>query len=487
MFQLDQVGLIIESAKKQVITQDRQTYDKIYQALEKYLSSVTNSMNPLILGGTMGVNLLLKKSQTLDDYEYELYSENAFWHANEIANLIAEVVSIDYKERLPPIIIVLKTLIPYQRYQIWVDNRILIWLTDLGKSKVKMTDIIKPVITPSFTGPNILVLSPDSQLIDLYRTLYCPNRAPDWETAIHNENSIFQFLISDPQYQKLRTVKGHAENPETELSHSLQQTNQKRRVKIRDTILKKFIQNNPHVVLIGEHALFMIEETQLGEIKMANASSFVIQIISETPESDYQEISSILTALLGSHIPISKVIRPLRIMQDFRLTRTAIRVGDVAAKEQKEVIYIYNSAEYDLIPFSRYISAKPAEIKPNFIQIGNPFVLLRFLLIDFWMLRWIIALGGIDVAYSQKRLKTIMEKVLNIRVAMSSGKDITTIGKKYLKESWKIFPADSSEYIGRYEDEIIAQKKKIIEVKKYEDYYPQKYFLKNSSYRKLRD
>jgi hypothetical protein len=67
-------------------------------------------------------------------------------------------------------------------------------------------------------------------------------------------------------------------------------------------------------------------------------------------------------------------------------------------------MYIYNSAQYDLIPFNL------ARYEKNKIQVGNPFVLLRFLLIDYWTLRIIKLLNYIDEKFYKHRTNSILRK-----------------------------------------------------------------------------
>jgi len=249
------------------------------------------------------------------------------------------------------------------------------------------------------------------------------------------------------------------------------------REKIQTTLLKNFVQDNSHCILVGEHAFFSIDGQS--EVK-----SFIIQIISDRSiEEDFKDITKILFRDVSPHIPIAKFTRGLHIMQDFRLSRTAIKIGDAKSGEQKEIMYIYNSSRYDLIPFNRLLSSSA-----NFIQIGNPFVLIRFLLIDFWIIKWIFASGGINEQYSKLRLDSIREKILLLRSRLSSGKDFTTINNQYVlnNSTVRVFQDNSTEYMGFYENEDISQKEKAKDLsRKYYDYYPQDYFAKNNEYRNI--
>jgi hypothetical protein len=172
-------------------------------------------------------------------------------------------------------------------------------------------------------------------------------------------------------------------------------------------------------------------------------------------------------------------------MKDYRLRRYVIKIED------KEILYMYNAAHYDLIPFN---SINSSENKKLFISIGNPFVILRFLLVEIWIVRWILSLGKIDETYAKKRIDSMLSQVLSLRKRMSEGSasnhSVTTISDSYFgstveQSGLKIFQSESSDYMGVYVSEIISQKQEAKEQKKYPDYMPQRYYKDNGEYRKI--
>lgn len=460
IFTNDQLTPIWDKINKK-IKKERERYSIVYETIDKYISE-NISEKKLLIGGSSGVNLLIKKEKSIDDYKYELYSEESFFHANNLSNEIAKNL-INDEDPNPMKIVVLRSTIPHMKYQIVVDSRVLVIIFDLGKDRngVSPVDIIKPVKVDNFDKKNkLLVLSPEMQLIDIYRTLYSPKFAGEWENTLHDENKLFKMLLDNFK------------------SGGVEIKDKKVRENIQNIILNNFVKNNKNCALLGEHAIYMIDSS-IFEIK-----SFVVQIISERDiNQDFADICKIIAEKVGADIPVVKYTKNLHIMQDFRLFRTTIKIGDKQSGQQKEIMYIYNSAHYDLIPINRFISGN------EFIQIGNPFVLLRFLLIDFWIIRWIYASGGIDESFSNARLASIRDKIIKLRSLLSFGeKDITTIGETHISNdsSTKIFQPNSEEYIGNYENEEISQKEKIKDVqKKYYDYYPQDYYAKNNEYRNI--
>jgi hypothetical protein len=428
IFSIDQLTPIYDSVVA-CIVQERERYAKIYEAIETYTQE-----HQLILGGTLGVNTLIGKPKGLDDYYYELYTEHPFVAANNMCNDIAAVA-----DRM---IVRMQTAIPYGKYNIMADGRNMISVYGLESG---ITKVIGPVES------DMLLLPPEIQLINIYRTLYSPNKADEWETALHDENALFDQMI------KSADKFGGGHNTSDLRKH---------RDNLQHSILKNFVNNNKHCVLLGEHALYMNDPDSY------KLESPIVQIISARPVS---EDVAVITKLSPGY-PVTHNTKELKILQDFRLTRTIIRVGDRDSGEQKEVMYVYNAAHYDLIPYNRYV------VKDGFIQVGNPFVLLRFLLIDFWIIRLIHAAGKMDDNYKNMRLQSIRNKVLMLRSQLSSG-DVTTINELHTSDRSRIRIFQDKNYIGKYENEDIAQKEASKNAKKYPYYYPQEYYRKNNEYR----
>lgn len=435
---LDRISDLIDNK----ILLERLRYEDQYDIIDEYISQYTEN-HAIMIGDSMGINLLLKKERSRDDFYYTLYTDNAFAHANNIANLLD-----DYED----LTIILKTTIPGIKYQIIVDTRILVTLFNLSSNSDKL---INPILVKSFNKKyNLLVLSPEIQLLDIYRTLYSPNLADYWELSINDELKLFKFLqnrINDNLFQGGSDVE----------------VSIKDRLNIEVNIMKDFIQNNDKIILLGDHALTIT--TGSNDKRDTNA----IQILSENDlDNDFNEISKIVKKLLKIDIPITKTTRNLHIMQDFRLKRTTIKLGD--QKNQKDIVYIYNSAHYDLIPFN-----KVYDKDNNFINIGNPFVLLRFTLVDFWIIRWIMTIGSIDEKFAKYRLDSIIGRLLNLRKLINPS---NAFAGKNNNDKLKIF--QENDYIGFYDDENISQKMLIKDLtKKYFDYFPNDYKSKFDNYR----
>jgi hypothetical protein len=454
MFSIDYLEPI--GSLRNLILDERNNYEKYYRIIETYIAK-----NQIIVGGDMGVDILMNKERDINDYHYELYSSLAFPYANDLVNMLSPVdisETASKNSNNKKIIVFLKTTIPDIKYQVFIDHRVVISFYKLSEHAI---DLIKPVEKKSWMGETILVVSPEIQLVDIYRTLYSPHQISEWKDAIDKEVRLFSYLR-----QRINTIKGSLEK-EREKSAKISFEEKKL---LELNILKDFVQNNHNVVLLGEHSLHILNGTTL--------TSTVIQIISQNSlENDSAAVEKIVKKHLGQRV--TAVTKDIHVMQDFRIRRTIIKVGEPA----KEIMYIYNSANFDLIPFNTVLDNRKSEAKTNFIQMGNPFVLLRFLLIDLWMVRWIMKLGGIDENFAQQRQDSILSKIVTLRSQLI-GKN-NNINEKYYTQTSDMQIFQENNYIGQYVDEIISVKEKMQSDKRYNDYFPEEYKKRNGAYRLL--
>ena len=445
---VDQVGLICEKMEARVM-QERLRFENIYNLVEDYLVNATDSSKKrdsrIIIGGPMGVHMLLQRQRTYDDFQYILYTENSLIHANNLTNAIAASVG-----ESP--IVKLRTPIPDIKYEIHVDGRPLVIIFTL-RSDVKTYDLIEPVKVKSFDGKReLLVLSPEVHLLDVYRTLSSPADVGSWGEALVYEKCLYELL-----QKRLSILGGDSEEIKPE-----------ERTKIEEALLRDFVGGNKQLVLLGEHAIKILGKGQ--------TSSNVIYVISSAnEESDFAKIKSIVHKALGREIPVTKNSRSSNVMQDFRLTRNTIKIG--ADGQKKEVMYIYNSASFDLVPYNVVTNKQNVQI-----QIANPFVLMRFLLVDLWMIRWVREMGKVNEFFAKKRIHNILSHIVNLRKEMSNSN--ATIKDELFsgKGPFAVFQKD--QYIGTHIDESITVRlNQLASEKRYVDYYPQGYYFTHKSYR----
>jgi hypothetical protein len=162
-------------------------------------------------------------------------------------------------------------------------------------------------------------------------------------------------------------------------------------------------------------------------------------------------------------------------------------------------VYIYNSADYELIPFNKIGT-------DDFIQIGNPFVILRYHLIDIWIIRWLVAVGKLDDQFASMKISKIIGNVLELRTHLSTDTRqlMGTTDAKTIKyeidiscvseaKPYSIFQPHAYQYIGTIRNETVAVKTYIqqkLNAAKARGvysgmYHPQRYFLENGKYRDI--
>jgi hypothetical protein len=440
-------------------------YSRVYEVTETYIAAHAKVVpeNVVMLGGRIGVQLVLGRGRSTDTYmfQYELYTENPLKHANDLTNDIAKAMSPGgaWKEGSEEFIVFLKTFEGtgepggFGKFGIYIDNRPIITIIGVSRGTVK---VVRPNVVKSFDGKKEFAVIPaEIQLLDIYRVLYTPGEVDNWEQYLSDENQLFQHLR-----ERERVIHGDAEPAEPAGS----------RRDIENAIMQGFIANNPRVVLLGEHALHLLDNAPI--------KTHVIQVCATI---DTNELIAALQKLPGvPELTFSE--RSLDIMKDQRLRRITIRTGE------KEVLYVYNAVQYDLLPFNTLRAGK------SYIQVANPFVVLRFLLVEIWMVRVILAKGKIDENFAKARITSMLGKVLRLRKRMSEGaasnKTITTISDSYFgataeEDGMKIFQMSAEDYLGTYVSPVAHQKRTAGEKKRYPDYMPQRVHAETGSYRAL--
>lgn len=459
MFCIDQLEPKWEEFDSHIMV-DRERYNSIYSEIETYISD-SKDKNRIIMGGSSSISLLLHKPRSTTDFVYYLYSENALSQANELTNLLAKMEQ--------KWVIQLNTKMAYRKYEILVDQRIMVvWYSIVKMSDdSNMFDIIQPITVQSWIDKPIFIIPPHFHLMELYRILYQPQKVDDWQNTLRDEKRIYKYLR-----ETFKDVVGSSDNAvgiinenDNSIVGSADNINKN---DLLMTIMKKFIVGNKNVVLIGDIAVDMFEKNQKSRNILGN-----ITCISANPvEDDVNSIKKIVGNAHGlKYVDFST--RDVMVLSDFRLRRTSIRVN------KTEIMYIYNAASYELIPFNEITSKKQT------IRIGNPFVILRFLLIDIWILLWITSVGKVDRNFSDARVKQYMNTVMKLRKCIETQNHEISMDFVNHSGPLAIFQSRSEEYIGQYDDEQTAQKTAALQTTRYRDYLPQEYIRVHGDYRKI--
>ncbi len=486
MFSIDQLGHVLPDFIKNSM-RDRHKYDTVYSCIESYICEFAQTTDKsfhgdkkIIVSGNLGILLLLNAPKGIDDFTYTLYTESSFLHANNLSNKIAETVKDKW-------IVCMRTIVQNNDFEITVDGRRIVNFIRLINVPDGTTaaNIIRPV-SAQLNNRLCIIMNPMFYLIDLYRTLYSPEKFKEWQLALCHEKVLFEYLKrgftrSRRQKSKWRHYMGS------------EQTSDIKPITTSDIsmfIIRKYIVDNPNIILIGDAAQRLI-------IKSSIITSIITVISNNSAETDIANISKLLADNYGSKYPVSHTHGNVKVIGDFRLSRTTVKVG--SEHDKQDLMYIYNSANYELIPFNKIGT-------DNFIQIGNPFVILRFHLIDIWIVRWLVAASKLNDHFAESKIRKIMKNVIELRSYMSTDTrqlmgttDAHTI--KYEidiscitgGQSHTIFQSHIDQYMGIIHNEITAYKlhvqQKASSAKArgiYSSmYHPQKYYLEYNQYRNI--
>jgi len=426
-----------------IIYQERTRYLKVFNIIDQYLSEHVSAVAEksdmrIMLGGSTSINLTLKLDRSQQDFKYALYTEKPLYHANNLANII------DEKFNDGSHIVIMTTVLYNKHFSIFVDTRL---VCDIIKVPENTTIVLMPIISKSFSNLSILLMSPRFHLLEIYQNLYSPVQYENWANIMADEKKIFSHL-------RMRVDTSAKKSKEAKNIH---------RDRIEGLVLEKFIKNNNTLVLIGEFAialLFPIEQTR------------IIKVISEQKFDDVFKELHIIFAEQG--ITLQRQIDNVEIIGDYKLKRMSIKY--IHEDKSIELMYVYNSAQYELIPYNKITS------QDSFIYIASPFVLLRFLLIDMWTIQKLIVSDKINEEFGNLKTSRLFEILFTLRDSLRY-RDKSDIDSKLLQTgALGIFHPEN--YIGVYVDKVIAQKVFNLSNKRGYDYFP-RWYKNHGEYREI--
>jgi len=455
----DFMDKVKEQAKKTKITDYRNKFKKMFENVENYVKE-----NNIIISD---IDMLMDENDNKILYKekYNIYCSNPFKHGNNLINFIAENMtdSSDLSKWL-----VLRTAIPHRLLNITYKGVEFVRIHCLYSQKIeKLNLIIKPVSCKGFyIEENIYILPYEIELIDIYRKLYMPN--PECVLKWKELLAIEPYLVSETNNRiknKIftETVGGKSINIESET--------------IKQIIIFKMLSDS-NFILIGEWAIKIIEWGLTGG--SLRKSSEKIQIISETEiNKTFDDIKNhIKTILPSGPYEITYREHELHIPKDLRIRRYTIYI-QIPCNEENEcpvkqitIMDIFTNASYELVPWisSNRFLKKKNNTYPN-IKIGNPYVLLRFFMLDLWILRIIFSKKMLIQSVVQKKIDNIWISINKIRNPNKLG---GIINKSFSLEN----------YIGKYYSEMIYFKT-LIKNQKNPDYFPYKWKKEMKSYRDI--
>ena len=200
---------------------------------------------------------------------------------------------------------------------------------------------------------------------------------------------------------------------------------------LQKIILKQIVESSP-IVLIGEFAM-----ARLNGI----SDPARVQFLTAEPIEDLERRVS----RLARNYKVIAVKYTLNIPDDFQIVKHTIYL--TGAREQVAVADVFNSPAYELIPYSCV----------NSVRVANPWVILRFLFIDIWVLRLVAHISKVDAATTAARVSAVLARCDLLRTYIA--KDLAAT-----------FQFD---YVGNYVNESVAKKKLIKELgERFPTFYP---------------
>ena len=451
-------------AKQNKITVNRNMNKDLFKDIENYVNKnniIVSDIDILI----QSKNFELKIKDTLYKEIYNIYCFNPFKHANELINSIASRIEKEKEKGNKEKWLTLKTLIPHKHLSILYKGMIIVNIFHLHEKNINL--LISPILFKGFyTNKDLCFLPYEIELIDLYRKLYSPTKefVEKWKDLLYIEPYLISKTNERIQNKVFTEIKGG------DIVNIDSNT-------IKQMIIFKLLPEN-NFILIGQWAVNIIEFGLYGGTLKKSIEK--VQIISEMEIKETFSIikNHIKTILPNNPFEITYREHELHIPKDIRIRRYTIYIQIPCDEEGKcpvrqiTLMDIFTNATYELIPWisSNIFLKKKIDFYPN-IKIGNPYVLLRFFMLDMWILRIIFSKGLLIKNTVQKKLDNIWISVNKIRNPSKLG---GIINKSFSIEN----------YIGKYSDENIYFKN-IIKEQKISDYFPYQWKKKEKSYRTI--
>ena len=414
--------------KENKIYCDRKQYIEFYAIAEQYIHD-----HDLFIDGNIGIKLLLYQQLTLTDIEYIIISKTPKNDAYNIANLIYKSSPTGLGQYT-----YVKSEALDTKYVIFVNQRILFTIKSFGIVKeVEIFDILRPITRPAFYAKdnvgmvNVNIYSTDLQLINIYNKLTNVTLVSDYIDLIGYEEIISkQFIACHTSQQHINKKEGGNMPIKQVCNISTKQ--------IIEEILAKFVPRHGHV-LVGNYGIIALKYNISIE-KLKYSENCRLQIITSNPFSE--EMQFIIELVKRLNCRTFGIINDPSIPTDDQLRKLTFYV-DRKNGQREVLIDIFNSANYQLIPHNN--------------NIGTVFVIMKYILIDFWTLQLLYKMEYNKAHTTLFQLSNLINQYKNIQQIY------TTIMSKNQYD--QLFPIDASSYIGYYIDDNTRSKRSMFGIK----------------------
>ena len=393
---------------------------KIYEEILNYCKQnnlfVSNVKNMIRSAGnitTGGAPMLLQdpaeaySSDIMKEYNmnnnpmhsFIIYGSYIFKHANTLANQLA-INHTPFVE--------LFTTLKNRMFSMKINGESgIITFIDVRSN---ISQLIKP-IAGKWLPPNI-------ELQSIYHKLYSPQHYGERDQLFEYEKRCWEIF---------NTQHNESDGDNT---HS-------REFPFNSLILT-WLKNKEDCVLIGPVAT-----------THPNRNKHMIQIITSSPMGKISdEIKKILQRLANIQSLSSRTYLIDNIPGEYRLSKTVIFI------KKDRVVEIYNSGNYELIPY----------IVVDDVKVGMPNVLLHYLMLDIWS----IGVLGASGILPKQAVARITNEYIDIMKLVRS----------------KSYSIPKPMFLGTYDDDHLA-KKRLSLSNNYFPYYPAQYKQLNNKYREI--
>jgi hypothetical protein len=429
--------------KENKIYCDRKKYIGFYEIAEQYIHD-----HNLYIDGNIGIKLLLYLPISLKDIEYIIISKTPKNDAYNIADLIYKSSQNGLGQYT-----YVSTDIQDLKYTIRVNQRALFVIKSFGIVKeVDIFDILRPIERPGFYAKdtlshgsksikdnvgmvNVNIYSTDLQLINIYNKLTNTTLVSEYADLISYESLISKQFITCHTSEK----QGGDQPKKNICDVGIKQ--------IIESLLSKFVPRLGHV-LVGSYGVIALKNN-IPIDKLRYSENCRLQIITSNPFAEEKQFIIELVNRLNCRT--FGIINDPSIPTDSQLRKLTFYV-DRKNGQREVLIDIFNSGNYQIIPYYNHI--------------GTVFVLMKYILIDFWTLQLLYRMEY------NKAHTTLVQLSNLIRLYKSTQSIYNDIVSK--KQFDRLFPTESSSYIGYYLDEAIHAKRIMFGIKTgpNKSYYP---------------
>lgn len=418
----------IEKEALTLIKEERDKYSIVYNTIENYCSN-----NKIIISNMYVLTNQQENKNNIIDKIYRLYCVNPLIHANELTNSI-------YKQTDGKLdkckFTKMKTVKEQEEFLIEFDTRIVAIIYDLQqKGRVnERSKIIKPVEINK-----ILYMPPEIEIIDVYQILYDPSKFKDFKQYLYLEEYLYSKVSERKNYGIIGGDELLCRNKKKELLELF-----------KLELLKLVKQLDIIIVGIWGHNIFQHRDKYCADNeKLQIMGNYTCDFITNIVKKELKKHTNFEVSVRKHSLLIPKDFRTLRYTYSIHMITN---LGIV----EKPFMDFFNCCQFELVPYSLI----------NGFKIGNAYVMLRFFMIDLWILNIIKHLNQLP----ENVVKSKIERILNAVEHIRNNKDLLL----------------DNEYLGKFQDYNIYKKIVASDEKKFRPYYPYEYQKNNNSLRVIK-